>query len=109
MSKKTTQVPLKPVEYYDERGIHRRVLVPADDSIEPHEGIPVSLDVEALYGHMPDSFIRTLTDALWSRGLIEAKDFIQPGALEQARSALLSAAKHDALDMQTLAIKELRS
>lgn len=90
---------LVPTDTVDARGLQRRVLVTADGSSPTSEGIPISLDVSALYPHMPLAFVVALTDALWAVGLIEPKDYLAAGAAEKARAALLSVVKRDALDL----------
>jgi len=102
------QTPLIEQDYRDARGVLHRVLVPMDGSASPDEGIPVSLDISALYSEMPDRFVAALTEALWSNGLVTPRDFVGAGAMEKARAALLSVVKHDALDLQALAIEEIR-
>lgn len=102
------QSPLTEADYRDARGVLHRVLVPIDGSASPDEGIPVSLDISALYSEMPDRFVAALTEALWSVGLVTPRDYVAPGAMEKARAALLSVVKRDALDLQALAIEEIK-
>lgn len=90
----------------DRDGILRRVRVP-DAKTPVDEGVPVSLDVGSLYEHMPAAFTQALVEALWSRGLVEAADYLAPGAAERVRSALLSVVKADALSLITRAKQEL--
>ncbi len=93
----------RSVDYRDNQGIMRRVLLPDGADSDPTEGIPVSLPVDDLFDHMPLPFRQKLMEELWARDLIEPNDFLRPGALEQIRSAWLSVAKKDSLDIQNLA------
>lgn len=95
------------VDYYDEDGIKRRVLVP-DTDIPPREGIPLSLPVDKLYNSMPREFRVRLMEALWSRGLVEPADFFKPGAAELTRNAIMDTCKFDALDIISLAKEHMR-
>lgn len=87
------------IDYVDREGIKRRVLLPADSGSPPDEGIPISVPVDALYGHMPLAFRIALVDALWAVDMIEFDDFLRPGAAQVVQAALLSVVRHDALDM----------
>ncbi len=91
------------IDYRDELGIDRRVLVPEDDGANPSEGVPLSLDVDSLYEHMPVKFRQQLIKELWARNLIEPTDFLRPGAAELIRAALLSVVKRDTMDILNLA------
>lgn len=91
-------------DYFDERGIKRRVIVP-DETTPLSEGIPVSVPVDTLYSHMPTEFVVHLVNALFARNLIEPDDFFKAGAAELTRGAILDAARFDALDILTLAKK----
>lgn len=93
---------LTKLDYTDDQGIKRRVLLPVGDT-NVREGIPLSLDIDSIYPHCPVEYIRNLTDELWARGLIEPCDFKKPGAPELIRSALLAVAKRDTLDILNLA------
>lgn len=99
---------MKTVDYTDEHGIHRRVLLPKDFDGDPAEGIPVSLDLTHLYPHMPPDFHAWLTEELWARGLVEPKDFLTPAAPELIRAALFGAVRQDTLSIMALA-KEQQS
>jgi hypothetical protein len=46
-------------------------------------------------------------DELYAYGLIEAKDFLKPGAPERVRSAFIGAVQKDAMDILDLARKEV--
>ena len=89
-------------DYTDADGVKHRVLVPNEDSIV-EEGVPVSLDIRQLYSHMPPGFVAKLTEALWSRGLIEPADYFKPGAHELTRDAILDMVRFDALSIISLA------
>lgn len=89
-------------DYYDERGIKRRVLVP-DENAPLSEGIPISLPVDNLYHSAPTDFVVRLVNALFARELIEPEDFFKPGAAELTRNALLDSLKFDAMNIITLA------
>jgi hypothetical protein len=91
------------VDYVDSDGIKRRVLLPSDDGLDPAEGIPVSVPVDALFEHMPVAFRRALVDALWNNGLIESVDFLRKDAPDKIRASLLSVVKHDTMDILNLA------
>ena len=90
------------VDYVDERGIRRRVLLPKE-GLDPAEGIPLSLDIAQLYSHMPPEFLVRLSEALFARGLVEPADFFKPGAHEQTRDAVLDVTRYDALSIISLA------
>lgn len=89
-------------DYRDKDGIQRRVLLPSE-AVNPDEGIPVSLEVDQLYQHMPLEFRVKLVDELWAVGLVEPCDFLKPGAPEKTRAALLAVVKYDVLNIQTIA------
>ena len=93
-------------DFYDAKGIKRRVLVP-DDQASVEEGIPISVPVDELYTEMPLPFRQRITEALFNRGLIEPQDFFKPGASELVRNAILDVCKFDALDIITMAHKML--
>lgn len=93
--------------YQDGSGISRTVLVPTGEA-DLKRGIPLSLDLSSLYGHMPDEFQRTLYEALHAQGLIEPTDYFKPGAAERYQRAIRTVIKHDFLDIQTLAHEELK-
>lgn len=91
------------LDYIDEHGIRRRVLVSPEVEVEPSEGVPVSLPVDELYEHMPIAFRQRLMEELWNNGLIEPGDFLRPGAAEKIRAVWLSIVKKDVFDIQQLA------
>ena len=93
-------------DYIDPDGIPRRVLIPEGET-DNQMGIPVSLELSDLFGHMPVEFQRSLYEALHAQGLVEPQDFFQRGAAERFRAALLSVIKHDFLSVQTVAKQEL--
>lgn len=93
---------LTKVDYTDDDGIKRRVLLPVGDH-NVREGIPISLNLDTLYAHCPVEYRRILTDELWARGLIEPCDFMKPGADDLIRAAFLAAVRRDSLDIKNLA------
>jgi len=91
------------IDYRDNDGIMRRVLVPTSGEAEPSEGVPVSLPVDYLYEHMPIEFRQRLMEALYTNGFIEPDDYLKAGAAERIRAAWLSVIKRDVLDIQQYA------
>lgn len=71
------------------------------------EGIPAGLSLDSLYGDCPMPFRKRLQDELYAFGLIEPKDFLQPGAPEKVRAALQAAILHDAVEIVNLARLEV--
>lgn len=97
-------------KYVDESGINRLVLVPANSNgIDLSEGIPISLDLDPLYEHLPLEFRVRLYNALWDRGLIKPHDFLAPDAPEKYMAAIRSIIKRDALDAVKLANEVIRN
>lgn len=95
---------VRKVDYTDALGIPRRVLLPDEASgIDPSEGIPLSLDLDDLYAHMPPDFLRRLYTELWARGLVEPQDYLRPGAADLFMAALRAVVKYDALNAIALA------
>jgi hypothetical protein len=94
---------MQTIDYTDTNGIKRRVALPDGVTADVSEGIPISLDLSALYPHMPLDFVRSLTDELWARDLVEPRHFLAPGAHERIRAALLSVVKEDTLSIITYA------
>lgn len=99
--------PYERVTFEDNSGIPRVVLVPPDEK-DKMTGIPLSLDLSPLYGHMPIEFQRALTKALHDHGLIEPVDFFKPGAADRYQRAMRTVIKHDFLSLQKLAKQELK-
>ncbi len=95
-------------QYEDDSGIPRVVLIPAGTE-DKSKGIPLSLDLTPLFGHMPDTFQRALYAALHDQGLIEPLDFFKPGAAERYQRVLRTVIKHDFLSIQTLAKQEIQN
>lgn len=93
--------------YKDDAGITRVVFVPPGE--DPKMGIPASLDLTPLYGHMPADFQRAFYEALHAQGLIQPADFFKPDSAERYRRALFTVIKHDFLNVQALAQKELHN
>lgn len=96
---------LKRQSMVDGQGIPRVVLLPEGET-DARMGIPVSLDLSPLFGHMPADWQREFYKALHARGLVEAKDFLKPTAAELFRSAMLSVIKHDFHNVQSLIKQE---
>lgn len=92
--------------FTDAAGIPRVTLLPKSEN-DPAMGIPVSLDLAALFGHMPNTFQADLTAALHAQGLIKAADYFQPGASDRFRAAMLTVIRHDFLNVQALAKQEI--
>lgn len=92
----------------NDAGIPSVVLVPEDET-DLRRGIPVSLNLHPLFGHMPDTFQRELYQALHDNGLIEPADFFKPGAADRYARALRTVIKHDFLSVQTLAHEEMNN
>lgn len=98
--------PYEKVNFNDDSGVPRVVLIPKGET-DYKAGIPVSLDLTPLFGHMPPSFLKAFYKALHDQGLIEPADFFKSGAAERYRRALFTVIKHDFLSVQALANKEL--
>lgn len=112
MSKSRNQKPsgedkFTKTTYHDELDIPRVVMLPPGET-DPTMGIPSSLDLTPLYGHLPADFQRRLYTALHARGLVEPADYVKPGAADRFRSAMLSAIKHDFTSVLQLAHEELQ-
>jgi hypothetical protein len=93
-------------QYQDGSGIPRVVLIPPNEP-DLNTGIPISLDLSELYGHMPQSFQAALYKALHAQGLIEPADFFKPGASDRYQRAMRDVIKHDFLNVLAVAKKEL--
>ena len=100
--KKKEYIPTKAT---DESGITRLVLLPEGET-DAKMGIPVSLDLSPLFGHMPPEFQKALYDALHANGLVVAKDYFKPGSDQRFKAAMLSVIRHDFLSVQSLAKTE---
>lgn len=94
---------MRTVDFIDDEGIQRRVLLPDDTAASVDEGIPRSLRVDELYSTASLAFRVRLVQELWNRGLVEPCDFLRPEAPELIRSALLAAVKMDTFDILTFA------
>ena len=90
------------VDYTDERGIKRRVLIP-DHTVPPEEGIPISLSLDAHFEGMPDRLLARLVDELWALDLITPADFLKPAALRNIQAAIAAFIRTDAFTLQSLA------
>lgn len=97
---------IKRQTFKDDAGVPRVVFVP--DGEDPKMGIPVSLDLTELYGHMPKSFQKALYEALHAQGLITPADFFTRDAADRYARALRSVIKHDFLSVQAIAQKEIK-
>lgn len=95
-------------KYQDDSGISRVVLVPPGEK-DLKTGIPVSLDLSALYGHMPAAFQKAFYQALHDNGLVEPADYFKTGAADRYRRALQTVLKHDFFSIQALAKQELKN
>lgn len=94
--------------YEDGSGIPRVVLIPQGEK-DKATGIPLSLDLTPLYGHMPLTFQQALTKALHDHGLIEPLDFFKTGAADRYQRVIRDVIKHDFLDIQNLAKQEIKN
>lgn len=96
-------------DYRDERGIMRRVLVPADYAVQLQEGIPADMfDIlDELYQDTPFSFRERLYNALWRRNVIEVQDLNTSQGASLYMAALKEAVKADAFSVITR-VKELQ-
>lgn len=93
--------------FEDGSGVTRAVLVPQGET-DVKAGIPLSLDLTPLYGHMPQEFQRDLYQALHAQGLVDPADYFKPGAADRYQAALRTMLKHDFLSIQALANEELK-
>lgn len=100
---RSTVTSLRPVDYTDSEGRKRRALA-AD---KPDEGIPLSMELDALFPDAPADFLSKLHNALWARGLIEPRDYLQPGAPEIYKRALLSVIRLDFATIKQVAQERL--
>lgn len=90
------------VDYTDERGIKRRVLIP-DHTVPPEEGIPISIQLDKQFEGLPDTTLARLVDELWAVELIEPQDFFKPGAFPRIQAAIAAFIRTDAFTLQSLA------
>lgn len=104
--KSSNSAPYERKTFQDDSGINRVVLVPPGET-DLKTGIPLSLDLSPLYGHMPQKFQQELYAALHAQGLIVPADFFKPGAADRYQAALRTVLKHDFLSIQALAKEEL--
>jgi len=93
--------------FEDKDGIPRTVLLPKGEK-DLKAGIPLSLDLKPLYGHMPESFQKSLYESLHAHGLIEPKDYFAVGAADRFHRAMRDVLKHDFLNVQALAKENSR-
>lgn len=87
--------------YIDELGIPKLVLIPDDES-DLSTGIPLSVDLSSLFGHMPIAFQRSLYEALYAQNLVKKSDYFKPDSAQRFQAALRTVIKHDFLDVQSL-------
>lgn len=92
---------LKSVDYTDNAGRKRRVLIP--EGGRPEEGIPVSFDLDEVFPEAPTDFLTKLHNELWVRGLVEPRDFLKAGAPEEFKRALLAVTRLDFARIRQLA------
>ncbi len=92
--------------YTRDDGTPAVVLIP-DDEPDSSTGIPVSLDLSSLYGHMPADFQQRLYIALHAQGLIKPKDYFVAGAADRFKAAMMSVIRADFLSCQRIAKEEL--
>ena len=97
---------IKRQSYKDDAGVPRVVFVPAGE--DPKMGIPASLDLSELFGHMPKAFQTEFYEALHAQGLIEPADYFKPDSADRYARALRSVIKHDFLSVQAIAQKEIK-
>jgi hypothetical protein len=100
--------PYRKEHYENNLGIPQVVLIPEHET-DLSRGIPLSLDLSPMIGHMPDTFQRAFTKALHDQGLIEPADYFKTGAAERYQRALRTVLKHDFLNAQTLAKQEMKN
>lgn len=93
--------------YHDDQDIPRVVMLPPGET-DATMGIPTSLDLTPLYGHLSADFQKRLYTALHARGLVEPADYVKPGAADRFRAAMLSAIKHDFTSVLALVQEELK-
>ena len=86
---------MKTIDYRDADGIQRRVALPDESTIDPSEGLPVSLNLDMLFEGLPHHFRVAFYQALWDVGLIEPCDYTRPGASDLFRRAMMIAIKQD--------------
>lgn len=98
-----------PVDYIDGAGRKRRSLIPDGSGIPGEEGIPLSLDLDDLYPEAPEAFLTQLHNELWSRGLIEARDFLRPGAPEDFKRAVLGVIRLDFTRVKQIASEDINN
>lgn len=98
--------PFERKTFTNDLGIPQVVLVPSTET-DLKKGIPLSLDLSPLYGHMPKGFQTALYKALHAQGLVEPGDYFKKGAAERYQRALRDVLKHDFLNIQALAKEEI--
>ena len=108
MNEKTSKPKpeIKRQSIKDNAGIPRVVFIPEGE--DPRMGIPASLDLTELFGHMPKKFQQALYEALHAQGLIEPADYFKRDSADRYARALRSVLKHDFLSVQAIAQKEMK-
>jgi hypothetical protein len=97
------------VDFEDEAGIKRRVLV-TPTAQSPEEGRPLSLVLDGLIltqGASPE-FMKRLYNEFWALGLVTPADFLKRGAADQIAAALRAAYRLDVQSIQNKAAEELK-
>jgi hypothetical protein len=94
-------------KYTDREGIPRVSLVPPGET-RGERGIPVSLDLSPIYGHMGAEFQQRLYEALHAQGLVKPADYFLPDASQRFKAAMLTVIRHDFSNAQALAQQELK-
>lgn len=106
MTEKKSKPEIKRQSYKSDTGIPRVVFIPEGE--DPKMGIPASLDLSELFGHMPQSFQAAFYEALHAQGLIEPADYFKRDSADRYARALRSVLKHDFLSVQAIAQKEMK-
>lgn len=94
---------MRIVDYQDGDGITHRVSIPDSVDIPPEQGLPISLNLDMLFNDLPLHFRQQFYKNLWDLGLITACDYLQPGASEIFRRALLATIRSDFIMVKELA------
>lgn len=104
MVKRSELVELK---YTDKEDIPRVSLVPKGET-RGERGIPNSLDLDALYGHMSIEWRKAFYEALHAQGLVKAADYTKADASQRFKAAMLTVIRHDFSNVLALAKQELK-
>lgn len=98
---------IRKVDTEDRSGLPIRVLVPND--VPTSEGIPVSMPLDDLFGHLPVEFRKMLYNRLWERGLVEPSDYLKPEAGNLYKATIMSIIRVDFLQLRTIAEEMLHN